>query len=233
MISLSMVVLLSIASLCFAGPYEDLKIHAQEVPRAEIDAVIPQLIANETNESTVGMKSHYTLALFENVASGTTWYILDGYYQLKSGKILFLDFNYDPQDKYWKPIENYKYYMPSRGLRFMLEADELCNPYKRHFIGVVSTYAEPAQLNQLQSFFEQTYQRQPIFMVDNGNVLIIDPTKSARKSSDVMFALQENDLNKKIAASTGLTSSIVPSGREPSTPELKKTYVGSSGECLK
>ncbi|WP_413291266.1 hypothetical protein [Bdellovibrio sp. HCB337] len=223
----------SMASLCFANQYDDLQTYAKEVPHAEIDQAVVEFIQNETNEDIAGMTSHYTLALFESTASGRSWYILDGYYQLKSGKILFLDFQYDPKTKTSWPIENYQYYLPARAQRFLLEADEICNPYKRHFIGIVRTQVEPAQFSQLQNFFEKNYQRQPLFVIDEDQVFIIDPTKSLRGADQVIFTLREENFASSLEAATGLTASMLTSGRQPSTPEVKKTYVGSTPSCVK
>mgnify|MGYP000753318322 CR=1 FL=1 len=43
-------------------------------------------------------------------------------------------------------------------------------------------------------FFSDIYTRQPIFLINNSDLTIIDPTKSARMSKDVIFTLHENKL---------------------------------------
>lgn len=222
---------LFLSSASFADQYEDLKVYASQVPHAELNQAILGYIANEINEPTDGMKSHYTLGLFEDTQSGQSWYILDGYYELKSGKILFLDFRYDPISKSSWPIKNYGYYMPGMNGRFMLEANEICNPYKRHFIGLVATQLGSVSFDHVQKFFDEKYGRQPIFTINDGDVLIMDPTKSSRMSKSVIFTLHENDLITKLSQATGLSANVLSSGREASTAKLKKTYVGSSGNC--
>jgi len=225
------IALLFFSSVSFADQYDDLKVYASQVPHALLDQAIVEYIANETNEPTDGMKSHYTLALFEDTQSGQSWYILDGYYELKSGRILFLDFQYDPSSKSSWPIKNYGYYVPGKNGRFMLEADEICNPYKRHFIGLVATQMGSVSFDSIQKFFDETYGRQPIFMINDGDLLIMDPTKSSRMSKNVIFTLHEDDLITKLSQATGLSANLLSSGREASTAKIKKTYVGSSGNC--
>lgn len=226
-------------SVSHADQYADLATYAKQVPHSEIDREVLQYIANETNESIEGIRSHYALALFENLKSGRSWYVLDGYYVLKSGKILFLDFQYNPKNKTWWAIENYRPFLPGLSERFMLEADEVCNPYKRHFIGIVSLRMEvggavnAVGIDRLQTFFAENYGRQPIFLLNDGDLLVIDPTKAARMSRDVLFTLNERDLIASLGKATAFNAKVIPSGREGSTVEIKKTYVGSTSTCDK
>ncbi|MBT4761789.1 MAG: hypothetical protein HOO06_08850 [Bdellovibrionaceae bacterium] len=215
-----------------ANSYSDLVKHAREVPVTRVDSEAIEYIKNETNESIDGLTSHYTLALFENKNSGTSWYILDGYYKLKSGKILFLDYIYRPSDKAWWPIENYKYYIPKSTERLMLEAEELCNPYKRHFIGIISSYfSNISTLSKLAQFFENKNASQPIFIFNDGNTLIVDPTKSSRRVKQVTFTLAEHNLIASLKKELGINSDVLLSGRSPSDENVKKTYVGAANSC--
>jgi len=226
----SFLLILFSVNIAKANQYTELAEFAKQVPHSEIDREVFDYIANETNESLEGIKSHYTLALFENTIAHRSWYILDGYYELKSGKILFLDFNYNPKTKTWWPIENYRFYLPGVSQRYLLEAEKICNPYQRHFIGIVSTSLNSVNLSQIQKFFDEKHQRQPMFFLNDTELTIIDPTKSAQMAKKVIFTLHENDLISKLLA-IGARATVISSGRAESTPELKKTYVASTPSC--
>ena len=218
----------------WADNYVDLKKYAREVPVRKVSAEATEYIENETNESVTGIISHYTLALFEDVKSGRTWYILDGYYQLKSGRVLFLDFVYRPREKTWWPIENYKYYLSRSMERFMLESKNICNPHERHLIGVISSYLSNVDLlGPLTKFFKNLYSSQPIFIYDNGNTLIIDPTKSSSMGGQVMFTLAERSVISALKQKLNIDGKVLLSGRSSSNGSVKKTYVGVTSSCRK
>ena len=76
-----------------------------------------------------------TLALYEdNATSEISGIIVEGYYLLNFGTVLFLDFVYNPSNKTWWPINNYKYNFSKKDQRYMFQTYEICNPYKRNFI---------------------------------------------------------------------------------------------------
>lgn len=223
----------SFGAIAYADQYDELREYAKLVPISEINQEVSDYLSNETNEILSGLQAHYTLALFENIRTGRAWYILDGYYELKSGRILFLDFQYNPKSKNWWPIENYKHYVPAVTERYMLEADRICDPYKRHFIGIVGASLGSSSVDRVKQFFRDNYKSQPILVDNDGELTIIDPTKSARMTNQVLFTLNEQHLISGLSQSLGIDASILSSGRRPSSPELKQTYVGSTPSCMK
>jgi hypothetical protein len=226
-------ILILLAGAAYADTVADLEQYAHEVPIAEIDDEAKYYIHNETNESIDGMKSHYTLALYERASDGKQWYILDGYYELKSGVILFLDYIYRPQRQSWSAIQNYRY-TPLASERFMLRAEEICNPFRRNFTGLLkaSAIAEEA-LPSIRDYFRRHFGKNPLIVTNGAELYISDLTRGTFFASDPvpLFTLNELGISDSLKRETGIQTEIVSSGRFPSDNSLRQTYVPVTETC--
>jgi len=216
-----------------ASHLPDLQQIASEVPISKIDEGVKLYIQNETNESVDGLISHYALVQFEDLSSHETWYILDGYYELKSGNILFLDFKYWPDDKYWKPIENYRNYMPGHLVRYLLKANEICNPYDRSHIGIIrGALTKAGQFEKVVNYFKKLGEHLPTFITDMSKIEIIDPPKAKRPSPNkLLFTLREHELISELGREAEIKLEIIPSSRSQSNDEVRQTYIGITESC--
>lgn len=207
----------------------DLTKFIAQVPTAEIDLEVARLLANEISY-TDSFISNYVLVEYREASSGNIWYVLDGYFTLRDKTILFLDFDYDPFKKTWKAINNYAF-VPEENKRFLLKADELCNPFKRHFIGVVVVgFKEPGHLDDIISFLGKTLNASPMLYTDGTNHMIQDLTMAM--GSKPLFTLHEETLmNKLNSLSYVKDSMIIPSGRRPSDESISQTYEAVTSGC--
>ena len=206
--------------------------YAKNVPTTLIDEEVLQYIQREIDKSITKVKSHYTLALYERKETGASWYILDGYYELESGEILFLDFDYDPIRKRWWPISNYRSFTPKQINRYMLQAEEICNPYKRHFIGVV-TLPVPSSFDEFSKYLKSRFPYEPFYWIYSGYMYILDHVvTNGLPQSNPLFTLNEKQLIDDLFK-MGIYASLMESGRIPSSDELKQTYVPVTKLCKK
>ncbi len=219
---------LSIADGRAAGR-SDLKKFASQVPTAEIDAEVVQLLKNEISYAD-GFVSNYVLVEYREAISGEIWYVVDGYFELKDKTILFLDFEYDPTKKSWKAINNYEF-VPEENKRFLLKAEELCDPFKRQFIGVVVVgFNEPGHLDEFVSFLGKTLSGAPMLYTDGMNHMIQDLTISL--GAKPLFTLREESLIKKLNDLSYVKASMtIPSGRRPSDESISQTYEAVTLGC--
>ena len=228
---IQLVILISIfiTSASYGVPMSPLQKYASEVPVQKINQDISSYLENEIAYSD-SFKSDYTLAEYKDLNSGKTWYVLDGYYTLNDKTVLFLDFNYNPEAKTWSPINNYAF-VPEENKRFLLKADEVCNPYKRHFIGVVMfAFKEAGHLDEVFSFFNKELHGSPMLYTDGSNHMFQDLT--AALGSKPLFTLNEEDLVKKMANLVFIKGAmIIPSGRGLSDDKISQTYESVAEAC--
>ena len=205
-----------------------LKKYAAEVPTQEVAKEVAGYIAAEL-DYTDSFQSDFTLAEFTR--AGQSWYILDGYFTLKDGTILFLDFLYYPDKKLWRPIPNYAF-VPKTEERLMLKSEKLCNPYARHFIGVVAfAFKEEGHLDELVAFFRKELGGRPALYSDGGGNLVYDlKTEMGQKP---LFTLHEEGLIQNMSQLPYISrATLIPSGRNPSDIEITQTYAGVTPACI-
>lgn len=229
-----MFALLSLISAFSLARASDLERYAAEVPIQAVSFEVQDYIKNETNESIEGMKSHYTLAHFENQKTGKSWYILDGYFEMPSGKILFLDFSYRPDTKVFWPIENYRMIVPAASERFLLKAEKICNPYERNFIGVIRIInTQDLSIDRLQFYLKSKHQKEFSILATPSETFIIDNTRDTfwGDNPQPYFTLAEESFIKGMNEDLGLNAEVMQSGRMRSDDEMKMTYVGVTDSC--
>lgn len=218
-----------ITDFSFGYPPGALKDYAAEVPTQLIDQEISEYLATEINYQE-GFQSDYTLAEYTELKSGQVWYILDGYFTLKDGTILFLDFTYYPDRKLWRAINNYTF-VPKENERFLLKADETCNPYKRHFIGVIAfSFKDWGHLDDIVDFFEKELGGSPMIYTDGGTSMVQD--RRAEFGAKPLFTLKEEGLISKMMQLPYMNkATIIPSGRNPSDGKISQVYEGVTSAC--
>ncbi len=226
-----LILLLSASTTTYGNLMSNLSEFASKVPTQEIDKVVAKFLENEL-AYTSDFKSEYTLAEFKMNSTGDTWYIVDGYYQLADKTVLFLDFNYNPELKTWKPINNYNF-IPAENKRYLLKAEEICNPFDRSFIGVIAfSFHQLGFIDDFMKFLSEEYSRTPMLYTDGSNHMIQDLT--AGLGSKPLFSLNEEVLLKKMAALKYIQRAmIIPSGREPSNNEISQVYQAVTAGCKK
>ena len=220
-----------ISTQCLAYGIDDLNEFSKQVPVQAIDKEVLGYIKKEISSEITNFTSHYTLALYEEQAKEKSWFILDGYYILPSGEILFLDFYYNPISKKWWPIENYRSFTTGLLDRFMLQAEEVCNPFKRHYIGVVRTGGS-FSIDKLQSYLKSRFPYSPSLWFYRNNLYILDHVSIGLPDSDPLFTLAEDDLVKDLLELNLVeTASLLPSGRRRSNDVVKQTYIPVGDSC--
>ncbi|MNK08058.1 hypothetical protein D3C87_259820 [compost metagenome] len=199
-----------------------------EVPVTKINQEVAGYLENEIGYKDA-FKSDYVLAEFKESSSGKVWYVLDGYFTLKDQTILFMDFDYNPEQKTWKAINNYAF-VPEENRRFLLKAHQVCNPYERHFLGVLMfAFKEPGHLDEMVSFLNKELSGAPMLYTDGSNHMIQDLTATMGAP---LFTLREEDLVKKISALEFVKRAmIIPSGRNPSDDIISQRYEGVNTSC--
>lgn len=198
---------------------------AKAVPIEAVDRDVLNLIHKELDQKYELVKSHYTLALFEDLASKEKWYILDGYFEIQDDKILFLDFSYDPYSKTWWPINNYKNLIPQKSNRYMLMSREICNLNRRHYIGVLEGTLKNFQaLEKIMAYFENGFQATPLFILDQNQLLIAS-------NSAVNFNLKEAQVINHLKLAANTEFKLVSLERATSDDDIKKTYAAVTRSC--
>lgn len=194
-----------------------------------MDLEVAEYLKNEISYFD-SFKSDYVLVEYREVKSGKTWYIVDGYFTLKNKTVLFLDFNYDPASKKWQAIGNYVF-VPEENKRFLLKADEVCNPFKRHYIGVIYVaFKARGHLDDLMHFLSQTLNGAPMLYTDGSNHLIQDLTRSL--SPKPLFSLKEPELIRQLINLPFVEFAMtIPSGRNASDKEITQVYTPIQQGC--
>jgi hypothetical protein len=214
---------------CYGESLDLLKKYSSEVQVDKINAEVSKYISNELGKP-LGFKSDYTLAEYKESSTSKIWYILDGYFTLEDGTILFLDFNYEPSTKEAVAINNYVF-IAEENKRLLLKAEEICNPYKRNFIGSLYVILKnKGHIDDLLDFLIQKFKVPPILSAYNGTQLVIqDLTVNSFKP---LFVLYENQLAQDLSKLDFVkTAMIIPSGRNPSNDEISQTYWPVGNSC--
>ena len=212
-----------------ADQYEDLVKAADSVRVAVFDERAQYLIAREIPPGVDLVRSHYTLALFER-DDGRSWYILDGYYQMSSGDILFMDVVYDPSDGWYRHIENYQPFVPYPRSRYLLKATEVCNPYDRHFIGIMEADFYRHSLDRFRDLFREQFGRYPEFVFTGATLYLHDAEGTFGDSP--AFTLSEEEFAGFSRQHPELPEfRIIGSGRAKSDEVLRQTYVPVGDSC--
>ena len=199
-----------------------IKQYAADIPVDRLNQEVASCLKNEISYLD-SFKSDYVLVEYNDAKSGKTWYVVDGYFTLQDNSVLFLDFDYEPTTKVSKAINNYVF-VPEENKRYLLKADEVCNPFKRHFIGVVGVgFREAGHLDELVSFLGRTLNGSAMLYTDGANHMIQDLTSFL--GAKPLFTLHEEDLVKKLNNLPYVKSAmIIPSGRNPSDEAISQTY---------
>lgn len=214
----------------FAGQ-DLLPVYASQVPKAKLDATVAEFLKNELHYAG-DFVSDYTLAEYKETVSGDVWYILDGYFTLPTGEILFLDFNYVPARQWYQPIRNYVF-VPEENIRFLLKAEEVCNPYKRHYIGVFFVQMQDfGHLDELAGFIRKEFRIEPVYLIYGVGIVVQDTTRNYGATPE--FTLKEEAIIASLQKQSYVVEAkLIPSGRSPSNSELQQRYVGVTPACQK
>jgi len=217
------------ANIGSGGEMSLVKQYATEVPVDKLNQEVAAYLKNEISYID-SFKSDYVLVEYKDTKSGKTWYIVDGYFTLQDNSILFLDFDYDPSTKMSKAINNYVF-VPEENKRYLLKADEACNPFKRHFIGVIVVgFKEAGHLDELISFLGRTLNGSAMLYTDGANHMIQDLTSSL--GTKPLFTLHEKELVQKLNSLSYVKGAmIIPSGRNPSDEVISQAYEPITPGC--
>lgn len=202
---------------------------ASQVPVAMLDQEVAQYMKNEISY-TEAFKSNYVLVEFKDTESGKVWYVVDGYFTLKDKTVLFVDFNYYPKDQTYQVINNYAF-VPEENKRFLLQAEEICNPFKRNFIGVVLLgFEKNGHLDELMSALEVKFGVSPMLYTDGRNHMIQDFTLAM--GMQPLFTLNEQTILGFLKELSYVKQAmLIPSGRNPSSDKITQTYHSLSSDC--
>ncbi len=232
-------IILSLA-LSQADKLSDLERYAKEVPVDKVSADAIRYIQNETNESVKGLASHYTLALFEDKETNETWYLVDGYYELKSGAILMLDFVYEPLTKTFFPIKNYKKNVPVATERFMMKSKAICSPEKRNQLGILQiAKTDELSVDRLRFYLKAKLNKNFTLVDTPISVFVVDSTRNTKWSPfdetmyEPAFTLSEDALVKSLKEDINLDAQILDMSGGRHDPTLEVTYAAVTDSCRK